>query len=75
MQNQINGFISVFFIILTLFGYRKGYNTQQALLAHIEKWKNILDDKGFGGAVHCVKSVLIWSFSGPDFPAFGLNMK
>ena len=22
---------------------------------------------------HCVKSVVIWSFSGPYFPAFGLN--
>ena len=22
---------------------------------------------------HCVKSVRIWSFSGPHFPAFGLN--
>ena len=21
----------------------------------------------------CVKSVRIWSYSGPDFPAFGLN--
>ena len=32
-------------------GYRKGYNTQQALVSLIEKWKNIFDDKGFGGAV------------------------
>ena len=32
-------------------GYRKGYNTQQALVSLIEKWKKILDDKGFGGAV------------------------
>ena len=23
--------------------------------------------------LHCVKSVRIWSFSGPHFPAFGLN--
>ena len=23
---------------------------------------------------HCVKSVGIWSYSGPYFPAFGLNM-
>ena len=22
---------------------------------------------------HCVKSVRIWSYSGPHFPAFGLN--
>ena len=23
--------------------------------------------------VHCVKNVRIWSYSGPHFPAFGLN--
>ena len=26
-----------------------------------------------GSAYYCVKSVRIWSFSGPYFPAFGLN--
>ena len=25
------------------------------------------------GDVHCLKSVRIWSFSGPYFPEFGLN--
>ena len=34
-----------------LYGYRKGYKTQQALVSLIEKWKKILDDKGFEGAV------------------------
>ena len=34
-----------------MYGYRKGYKTQQALVSLIEKWKKILDDKGFGGAV------------------------
>ena len=24
---------------------------------------------------HCVKSARIWSYSGPYFPAFGLNME
>ena len=24
---------------------------------------------------HCVKSVRIWDFSGPYFPAFGLNLE
>ena len=24
-------------------------------------------------ALYCVKSIRIWSFSGPYFPAFGLN--
>ena len=50
MQNQINGCISVF-LSSYLCGNRKGYNTQQTLLAHHEKWKKKLDDKGFGGAV------------------------
>ena len=25
--------------------------------------------------LHCVKSVRIWSYYGPHFPAFGLNME
>ena len=50
MQKQINGFISNY-LSPYLCGYRKGYNTQQALLALIEKWKKNLDDKGYGGAV------------------------
>ena len=24
--------------------------------------------------IHCVKSVLIWSYSGPHFPIFSLNV-
>ena len=31
-------------------GYRKGFSTQHALLSLIEKWKNVLDNKGYGGA-------------------------
>ena len=27
----------------------------------------------FNRVLHCVKSVRIWSFPGPYFPAFGLN--
>ena len=27
------------------------------------------------GPMHCAKSVRIWIYSGPDFPAFGLNTK
>ena len=49
-QKQGNGFISNC-LSPYLRGYRKGYNTQQALLALIEKWKKNLDDKGYGGAV------------------------
>ena len=31
--------------------YPKGFSTQQALLSLLERWKNILDKKGYGGAV------------------------
>ena len=34
-----------------LHGYRKGFSTQEALLSLIEKWKNVLDKKGYGGAM------------------------
>ena len=32
-------------------GYRKGYSTQHALLILIEKWRAILDKKGYAGAI------------------------
>ena len=32
-------------------GYRKGFSTQHALLSLNEKWKKVLDNKGFGGAI------------------------
>ena len=32
-------------------GYRKGFSTQQALLSLTEKWKNTLDQNGYGGAI------------------------
>ena len=38
-------------LFLYLCGYRKGFSTQYALLSLIERWKKILDEKGFGGAV------------------------
>ena len=34
-----------------LCGYKKGFTTQTALLALLEKWKSTLDKKGFAGAV------------------------
>ena len=30
---------------------RKGFSTQQALLSLIERWKNTLDQNGYGGAI------------------------
>ena len=34
-----------------LCGYRKEFSTQQALLSLLERWKNVLDKKRYGGAV------------------------
>ena len=39
------------FLSLYLCGYRKGFSKQKTLLSLIEKWKNILYKKGYGGAV------------------------
>ena len=46
LQKQINNYIED---ILSpyLCGYRKGYSTQHALICLTEKWKKILDEKGF----------------------------
>ena len=32
-------------------GYRKGFSTQYALIALIEKWKNSLDNHGYANSV------------------------
>ena len=50
MQKQINEHIKNK-LSPYLCGYRKGFSTQYALLSIIERWKKILDEKGFGGAV------------------------
>ena len=50
MQKQINEHIKNK-LSPYLCGYRKGFSTQYALLSLIERWKKILDEKGFGGAV------------------------
>ena len=34
-----------------LCGYRQGYSTQTALISMLEKWRNILDNKGYSGAI------------------------
>ena len=34
-----------------LCGYRKGFSTQTALTMFLEKWKKILDDHWYAGAV------------------------
>ena len=34
-----------------LCGYRQGYSTQTALISMLEKWRNILDNKGYSGEI------------------------
>ena len=34
-----------------LCGFRKGFSTQHALIALIEKWKSSLDQKGYAGSI------------------------
>ena len=34
-----------------LCGYREGFSIQQALLSLLERWKDVLDQKGYDGAV------------------------
>ena len=43
---QMNKYLSQ-----NLCGYRKGFSTQTALTMFLEKWKKILDDNGYAGAV------------------------
>ena len=50
MHDQISQYIDSF-LTPYLCGYRKGFSTQKALLSLIEKWKIVLDSKGYGGAV------------------------
>ena len=50
LQKQVAGFIDER-LYKYMFGYRKGYNTQHALLTLLEKWKIILDKRGYAGAI------------------------
>ena len=50
MKKQLLSYINQF-LSRSLCGYRKGYNTQTALLSLIEKWKSILDRSGFAGGI------------------------
>ena len=50
MHDQISQYINSF-LTPYLCGYIKGFSTQQALLSLIEKWKIVLNSKGYGGAV------------------------
>ena len=50
IQKQIVPYLEDF-LSPFLCGYRKGYSTQYALLGFIEKWKHMLDNRGYSGAI------------------------
>ena len=50
MQKQMFPYVEKY-LSPFLCGYRRGYSTQNALLELIEKWKNIMDNHGYAGAV------------------------
>ena len=50
MYNQIITYIDTF-LSPYLFGFRKGYSTEQCLTVMLELWKKALDSKGAAGAI------------------------
>ena len=50
MHNQIIGYIEKY-LCPYLFGFRKGYITEQCLNVMIERWKKALDQTKYVGAV------------------------
>ena len=50
MDNQIMAYIDRY-LSPYLFGYRKGYSTEQCLTVMLELWKKALDSKGTAGAL------------------------
>ena len=50
MQRQIISYIDNY-LSPFLCGFRKGYSPRNALICLIEKWKKIIDDHGYAGAV------------------------
>ena len=39
-----------------MWGYRKGFNSQHALISLMERWRKSLDKKGYGGAIDLSKA-------------------
>ena len=50
METQLWSFVNEK-LLKYMSGYRKGYNTQYALMVLLEKWKQSLDNHGYAGAV------------------------
>ena len=51
MEKQIAAYMEEFMSPYYLCGFRKGFSTQHALIALIEKWKSSLDQKGYAGSI------------------------
>ena len=58
MHDQISQYMNSF-LTSYLYCYRKAFSTQQALLFLIEKWKIVLDSKGYGGAYSWISQKLL----------------
>ena len=50
LLRQVSSYVDQFLSIF-MWGDRKGFSTQQALSPLIERWKNTLDQNGYGGAI------------------------
>ena len=50
MYNQISQYINTF-LSPYLFGYRRGYSTEQCIVIMTESWKKALDNKRYAGAI------------------------
>ena len=52
MEMQLKSFVNErLFKYTSVSVYRKGYNTQYALMELLEKWKQSLDNHGYAGAI------------------------
>ena len=51
LHKQIGSFINEKRFLMCVCRYRKGYNTQYALMTLLEQWKRILDSQGYAGTV------------------------
>ena len=50
MHKQMSIFVERF-LSPHMYGYRKSFSAQQALLSLIDTWKKVLDRKGYGDAI------------------------
>ena len=73
MQKQIISHIEEH-LSPSLCGYRKGFNTQHALIALIEKWKITLDKNGYAGSVLMDHDLLLAKLNAYGFSKDSLTL-